>query len=204
MGHSVKAALTFATIIACAGILSGGGSHTYIGVETCAGSCHNNDAIGNQYRLWQMSPHARAMRDLVGEKGREIAAASSIKEPDKDPACLQCHTTGGGKNAKTRDESVGCEACHGPGSDYHETSVHVDYIDRESAYMKAIKKGMYPILGIVDSHLKKREKLCLSCHSESRPCYPADSAERIRQKITIQVIDKMVKGDVDLRHPLRR
>ncbi len=192
-------AMLFAAVV-----ISGRERHNFLGAGRCSEACHNGEATGNQYKLWQSSPHARAVRDLATEKAREIALKVSANDPASNRECLSCHTTGGGKHEITKDEGVGCEACHGPGSGYYSASDHVDYLDREGAYMKAIKKGMYPVLSIVDSHLKKREKLCLSCHNESRPCYPEDPGERVKQKITIQVIDKLVKGDVDLRHPLRR
>lgn len=173
----------------------------YIGVKGCA-KCHALEEIGNQYAVWQSSPHARAQAILTTDRGITIATKIGIDNPGEYPLCLKCHTTGGGRYEKTTYEGVGCEACHGPGGSYFEPSVHVNYSDRKKGYTTAQKYGMYPILGI--EHLKNREKLCLSCHNEKRPCIPNTSEELLKKKMTIQVVDKLIRGDVKLRHPLRR
>jgi len=99
-------------------------------------------------------------------------------------------------------EGVGCEACHGPGSEYHTASNHVDYSSRENGYRRALKTGMYPVLGI-DS-LKTREKMCLSCHKNSRPCFPEGQVRIFEFAIPIQTVDSLKKGDINFRHPLLR
>ncbi len=175
----------------------------YLGSEVCK-PCHSSEAIGDQFSLWLRSPHSQAVTILKSETARQIAKTVSVVEPARDLQCLRCHTTGGGKTDATRTEGVGCEACHGPGSLYHQASNHVDYIDKKLAYMKAIRLGMYPVLDIVDEHLKNREKLCLHCHNEKRPCLPVDPQKRQFQKLSIQTIEKMMKGDINLRHKLRR
>jgi hypothetical protein len=78
----------------------------------------------------------------------------------------------------------------------------VDYASRENGYRKAVKLGMYPILGI--TALKYREKLCLSCHTDKRPCYDKYTREPYKYKIPIQTVDSLMKGDVNFSHPLRR
>lgn len=173
--------------------------HTYVGSSAC-GKCHAAESIGNQYDLWLQSPHAKAIRILKSETAYAIANKLSIKEPSEDLKCLKCHTTGGGKNKKTIHEGVGCEACHGPGSDYYEFIGHVDTVNRQSAYETALKNGMYPILGI--KNIKKREKLCLRCHSSQRPCFPSNPKEVYRQSISLQVITDMKKGDLKMGHQL--
>ena len=171
----------------------------YVGSEIC-GKCHSSDAIGNQYDLWRRSPHAKAVAILTEKSGRAIAEKSGVQSPSTDRRCLRCHTTGGGRNPVTAAEGVGCEACHGPGKDYHEYAKHVDTVNREGGYETALKNGMYPILGI--KNIKKREKLCLRCHTGDRPCYPTDPKEIYRQSITLQTIAEMRKGDLNLKHPL--
>ena len=75
--------------------------------------------------------------------------------------------------------------------------------------MTARKNGMTNILG--DKNIKRREKMCLGCHNDKRPCYPTDVQEIYRQSISLQVITQMRKGSVqqkdrdsavDLRHRL--
>jgi len=179
----------------------------YVGANKCGYTsegmkCHAEDAIGNQFKIWQSSPHAGAVKTLQSLKAENIAQNVSVTNPSENKKCLKCHTTGGGNSENTKNEGVGCEACHGPGAGYYEASNHIDYIDRKKGYGKAVKNGMYPVLGI--ENLKKREKMCLRCHDDKRPCMPAETMEIQKQKQTIQSIDKLEKGDINFRHPLRK
>lgn len=168
----------------------------YIGMQSCI-DCHGNDAIGNQYRIWTASPHAKAYQMLSSAASLAVAKKSCITNPADNLICLRCHTTGGGKVEITKEEGVGCEACHGPGSRYYEFSNHASFSNRQSAYLKAIKLGMYPIIGI--DGIKAREKLCRHCHNETRPCLPEDLEEQRRQQLPLQLI-----ADFVFKHPLRR
>lgn len=74
----------------------------YVGALQCQG-CHPAE-----YAAWSSSQHARSIETLDGAgKGH-------------DPRCLSCHVTGlghpGGEMAGLAE--VGCESCHGPGSDH--------------------------------------------------------------------------------------
>jgi len=174
---------------------------TFVGSKTCK-ECHGLDEIGNQYKIWESSPHAKAYRKLLTTKGIEIAKKNGIAAPEEDNQCLKCHVTGKGSVKEVIQEGVGCESCHGPGSEYHHASNHVNYSNRANGYATAIKNGMYPILGI--QSLKTREKLCLSCHQKNRPCYPKDTKDHYKFQIPIQVIDSLRRGDANLKHPLHR
>lgn len=178
-----------------------GNDFTYVGVGVCR-ECHGEDAIGNQYAIWVSSPHAKAFFTLLTDKGMAISKREGIADPAKSLDCLKCHTTGRGKYEDLKSEGVGCEACHGPGSEYHRASNHVDYTSRENGYRRALRLGMYPIRGI-DS-LKRRERLCGSCHRGERPCFPQSSEDVKKQKIYLHTIDSLIKGDTNFRHPLRR
>jgi len=178
-----------------------GNNFTYVGVNVCR-ECHGEDAIGNQYAIWVSSPHAKAFFSLLTDRGMVIAKKEGIDDPVNHPDCLRCHTTGRGRYEELKSEGVGCEACHGPGSEYHKASNHVDYTNRENGYRKALRLGMYPIRGI-DS-LKRRERLCTSCHRDDRPCYPESHDEIHKQKIYIHTIDSLIKGNVNFKHRLRR
>lgn len=178
-----------------------GNNFTYVGVNVCK-ECHGEDAIGNQYAIWVASPHARAYFALLTDKAMEIAKKEGIADPANHSDCLRCHTTGRGRYEELKTEGVGCEACHGPGSEYHKASNHVDYTNRENGYRKALRLGMYPIRGI-DS-LKRRERLCTSCHRDDRPCYPETPDEIHQQKIHIHTIDSLIKGNINFKHRLRR
>ncbi|MBN1531334.1 MAG: hypothetical protein JXA20_01600 [Spirochaetes bacterium] len=181
------------------------GTYHYVGWRKCQ-VCHGQEAVGNQCKIWQSTGHSRAHEILATDTAKGIAENAGVANPQEDLACLKCHTTGGGKEALTEREGVGCEACHGPGSGYSDLGNHVDYSDptRVLGYMRGIRHGMYPILGIVGRHLKNREKLCLSCHRDDRPCAPQDARTRLKKKMTIQTVDKLQRGTIRLKHPLRR
>jgi hypothetical protein len=85
-------------------------SARYVGQTSCA-KCHAEIA-----RRWSQTPHASAMKTLVG------------KNRASDPVCIPCHVTGYGQAGGFRDmgttpwlSGVQCESCHGPGS-LHVTS----------------------------------------------------------------------------------
>jgi YVTN family beta-propeller protein len=81
--------------------------------------------MGYQFSKWRMSRHALAYAFLGTPAGYEIAKEMGVKgDPQRSPECLKCHTTGhnnsGGGFLETFSitEGVGCEACHGAGSEY--------------------------------------------------------------------------------------
>jgi len=98
---------------------------TFVGTEGC--KCHKNEV-----KEWQDSKHGKAFETLLADKrgkGEKKAMKKAKLDPDKDYSkdekCLKCHTAGygdiGGFEAidKTPDlAGVGCEMCHGAGSEY--------------------------------------------------------------------------------------
>jgi YVTN family beta-propeller protein len=77
------------------------------------------------------------------------------EDPQLSPACLKCHVTGGGPGApvaKTYDlmEGVGCESCHGAGSEYVPEPVMRDRAG-------AARAGLRPVT----------ERTCLACHASA-------------------------------------
>lgn len=83
---------------------------TFIGNDDCA-VCHNKI-----FRHWENTRHASAYETLL-KVGHEY-----------DPECIECHTTGLSyfTGFETIDSTpalkgVGCESCHGPGSNHKET-----------------------------------------------------------------------------------
>lgn len=169
---------------------------SFIGIESCK-KCHEAAAIGNQYGMWLSSPHAKAYQTLTTQKAVDIAEKAAAGAPVESMQCLKCHTTGGGKTDATRTEGVGCEACHGPGSIYHDFSNHASFESRENSYRKAVSLGMYPILKL--EGIKAREKLCRYCHTAERACFPENPDERRRQNLPLSLI-----ADFPYRHPVLR
>ena len=80
------------------------GTATYAGSEQCA-DCHQD-----AFTLWGTTAHRSAFQTL------------SEAQSAFNPRCLRCHTQGmghpGGFDGAPRLRDVGCESCHGPGSDH--------------------------------------------------------------------------------------
>ena len=83
---------------------------TYIGNDDCA-ICHNKI-----FKHWKETGHASAYETLVKA------------EHEYDPECVECHVIGlnyftGFETIESTPalKGVGCESCHGPGSDHKET-----------------------------------------------------------------------------------
>jgi hypothetical protein len=115
----------------------------FVGVTICK-PCHQTEAQGQIYAIWQASEHAHAYENLDSAQ-------------QQNGVCLACHTTGYGRALSPgRDRSdmvaVQCEACHGPGSEYKSMSV---MRDPELAFE----------LGLVHPD----EATCLGCHRAVLP-----------------------------------
>jgi YVTN family beta-propeller protein len=116
----------------------------YAGAAAC-GKCHKGPLMGHQYSLWRMSAHARAWAALGTPQGADLARKRGIQgDPQKHPECLKCHSTGfdqGGRLASfSVDEGVGCEACHGAGSDYMAEAVMRDKPAATAAGLKPARR----------------------------------------------------------------
>ncbi|NLH17071.1 MAG: beta-propeller fold lactonase family protein, partial [Phycisphaerae bacterium] len=128
----------------------------YIGSVACA-KCHNQPDMGYQYSQWRISPHSRAYAVLATPKAFEIAKTKGVKgEPQHSPECLECHVgfwrdpSGGVDDPVAIYEGVGCETCHGAGSQFAKEAIMEDPSAARAAGLKS-----------VDS------KTCLQCHQDS-------------------------------------
>jgi hypothetical protein len=126
---------------------------TYVGSKGCK-ACHMGEKKGKMWEIWSESKHAKSM-----------AALDSAKGETKNPLCLKCHTTGygaGGCGAEGMEAlavaeglaSVGCEACHGPGSEYKPMQVMKDK-------QAAIAAGLWI----------PNEQVCVKCHNAESPTF---------------------------------
>jgi len=130
-----------------------------IGAAKCK-SCHKTQT-GDQWKIWTESAHARSFETLASEKSKKIAADKGLGDPQHESACLKCHATraslGEGvvineKSNYADNEGVGCEACHGPGSDYKSRNVMLDAEAARAA-------GLIMNMG------------CRKCHNEESPTF---------------------------------
>jgi hypothetical protein len=136
--------------------------HEIIGAPKCKG-CHKAKT-GDQWKIWTESAHARAFETLASEEARKIAAGIGLGDPQQEDACLKCHATKAslgsgalvsGKGKYADSEGVGCESCHGPGSDYKSNKVMKDPEAARAAGLVMIKTA--------DG--------CTGCHNEESPTY---------------------------------
>ena len=134
-------------------------SHEIVGAPKCK-VCHKAKT-GDQWKIWTESAHARAFETLASSESKRIAADMGLGDPQQEAACLKCHATkaslGEGvvineKANYTDNEGVGCEACHGPGSDYKSRKVMLDPEAARAA-------GLVMNTG------------CRKCHNEESPTF---------------------------------
>lgn len=150
-------------------------SFTYIGSAKCK-MCHMTAKSGAQFKIWQESAHSKAFETLKTPKADEIAKAKGLTVPAAQaPECVACHVTAHGKAAAVRGgvtdaEGVGCEACHGPGSEYQKMTVMKQLAAGE---VEAAKVGL----------VVPTEALCKTCHNEKSPTYKAFDFKTFSAKI---------------------
>lgn len=108
------------------------GAPQYTGTIAC-GECHKGPQFGYQYSKWRTSKHADAFASLTTPAAVEIARQMGVSgPPEHDVRCLKCHSTayhkpaGGFLDTFSIAEGVGCESCHGPGSQYSPEDVMRD------------------------------------------------------------------------------
>src|SRR5688572_22629399 len=95
----------------------------YIGAAACS-ACHISRASGAIQVTWNEGPHSGAYDALKSDRSRRAidAADGGID------FCLSCHSTiahapVGAEQERMQTEGVGCERCHGPGSEYSQSVV---------------------------------------------------------------------------------
>ena len=90
------------------------------------------------------------------------------ENPQKNQACLKCHSTAGNPEPGTALESytpaegVGCEACHGPGSEYSPQAIMMDK-------RAAMASGLKPVT----------PETCMPCHGKTHE-KPFDAPKAIK------------------------
>lgn len=154
----------------------------YIGNAKCK-MCHKKVEKGAQYPKWEATSHAGAFETLKSEHSAQIANDKGVAgNAWEAPECLKCHVTGFGANGyevmgndfwnpAVDDkaglkmvkrmkglQSVGCEACHGPGSKYKSKKAKLAIVAGE---IEASSVGL----------LEVNKATCTTCHNEESPTY---------------------------------
>ncbi|MCI0691652.1 cytochrome c family protein [candidate division KSB1 bacterium] len=147
----------------------------YVGAKACM-PCHLTPKSGAAYKIWQGNAHSKAFATLATPAAQEIAKKKGIADPQKDEKCMKCHDTAFGVAAAQlaptfkAGEGVGCEVCHGPGSEYKAMQV-----------MKDIDTGK--IKGETVGLVKPDEKACVKCHNAESPTFKAFNFAEASKKI---------------------
>lgn len=127
---------------------------SYVGSDKCK-ICHKSEKQGQQFPIWEESKHSKSLSALTSEKAPEIAQEAGIENPTESEKCLQCHAPLFEKASDLKEDGVGCEVCHGPGSDYKKLSIMKN---RE----EAVKNGL-----IVYDSTDVVKNQCLTCHENA-------------------------------------
>jgi hypothetical protein len=147
----------------------------YQGSKSCK-KCHFTKKSGAAYKVWQKTKHAQAFEVLASEKALAIAKEKGIADPQKAGECLQCHVTAHGVDAKllgpkfSHEEGVGCEACHGAGSEYNDKEVKKDVV---AGKIEAKSVGL----------LKPTEEDCKKCHNDKSPTFKEFDFKKMSEEI---------------------
>lgn len=158
-----SARLPFAASVLCLVTVAGAARaetpRTYVGTKKC-GTCHPRELAS-----WRETRMAKAFDYLKPGAAREAKVKAKLdpqKDYTTDKSCVACHTTGFEKQggfvdmATTPDMAgIGCEDCHGAGSDYLP-------LMRNKAY----KRAALVAAGLVDPITKEQ---CASCHNTKMP-----------------------------------
>ena len=148
----------------------------YVGSKKCK-MCHSKE-----FKSWADTAHAKAYDALKpGERSEAKAKAKldSGKDYTTDESCLGCHVVGFGKESGFAIESdekkagkmikvfgaVGCESCHGAGSDYNKLHKEIQKSKRTYKQSEMHEAGMNEM----------GEDVCLGCHNDKSPTFDAST-----------------------------
>lgn len=172
------------SLVVLCGFFCGMASEAYaapelVGASKCK-SCHKK--IGDPYAIWLKGEHAKAFETLASPESKKIAAEKGLGDPQKEDACLKCHVSRvflgnpvvAAKGKYDDTEGVGCEACHGAGSDYKSKKVMQDHDAAVAAGMTA----------------EINEAFCTKCHNEESPTFKAFDYEKQLAAIAHPIVPK--------------
>jgi excinuclease UvrABC ATPase subunit len=147
----------------------------YVGVNSCANTCHKGDSKGRQLEIWQDSKHSKAYLNLQSAEADQIAKDKGFSTPAAEtPLCIKCHVLGKDidlaelNDTFDKTQGVQCETCHGPGSEFKKMSIMKDK-------QQAIANGL--IL-----HDNGAE-FCKTCHNSDSPTFKSFDFDEYWEKI---------------------
>jgi len=145
--------------------------YKYVGSKKCK-KCHIK-----QFKSWEKTRMGRAFDILKPGNSKEAKEKFKVdvnKDFTADPTCLKCHTVGfsrpGGyfvpdpsdkkavRKAK-KLQGIGCESCHGPGSEYVKIFTEILKSKRKYRVEELYSAGLTKI----------GEATCKTCHNEESP-----------------------------------
>lgn len=150
----------------------------YVGAKQCK-NCHRAKVSGDQYGKWESSKHAKAFATLSSDKAKEASTKQGVADAVKDAKCARCHVTAFEAKVElkdknwTADDSVSCEACHGPAEKHVKARLAEQEPDPKA----------YEVRGSLAAEIAlPTEKKCLECHNDQSPFYkPFDYKEFLKQ-----------------------
>jgi len=147
----------------------------YVGVKSCAATCHKGDSKGRQLEIWQDSKHSQAFITLQTSEADQIAKNKGFDTPAAEtPLCIKCHVLGKDIDPEELDDTfdktqgVQCETCHGPGSEYKRLTIMKDK-------QQAIANGL--IIHTNDA------EFCKTCHNSDSPTFKSFNYDESWAKI---------------------
>jgi len=150
----------------------------YGGAQTCK-ACHSNARLGGEsFKAWEKSPHANAFKTLQTAEADKIAKDKGFStKAAETPECLSCHVSGMlaekpvYQKTFKNTEGVGCESCHGPGSEY------------KNKHSKDVQEGVKLGLSLPKIADGSAEKQCRACHNEKSPTYKEFDFEKAWKEV---------------------
>ena len=144
----------------------------YVSSKKCK-MCHKKE-----FDSWAETTHATSFDILKPGERSEAKAKHELdaaKDYTGDKSCLACHVVGYGKTGgyhlvnwdKTTEQlikkagHVGCESCHGPGSEYVKLHKVIKKEKRTYKWSEMEEAGMTKIT----------EKTCTVCHNDTSPTF---------------------------------
>lgn len=152
-------------------------SYSYVGSSKCK-MCHIKE-----HKTWKKTKMAKALETLRPGQAVDVKKAHNVdpqKDYSTDESCLECHTTGFGheggyfvpdaadKKAVRKAKKlagVGCESCHGPGSEYIKVFMEIFKSQRKYKVEELYVVGLTKI----------DASTCTVCHNDGCPTIAADT-----------------------------